>query len=153
MPSPIPGGRIHPVRLVRLPASRVVADPAAIDRATGVPAPGDEPILLRTAPDEAIAIGVSEPPSVADPDAIALPDAGLAGAWLDATALEAVRAHVEWELPRDGPALAQGKVAGVPAKLWLAPPEDPRGAALLVVQAAYAADLAERLGFADEVDR
>ena len=48
-------------------------------------------------------------------------------------------AHVEFRLPAERPALAQGKVAGVPAKLLL---DD--DSALLVVQTAYAADLEAR---------
>jgi hypothetical protein len=46
-----------------------------------------------------------------------------------------------WPLPAERPALAQGKVAGVPAKLLL----DGDGA-LLVVQTAYADDLEARSG-------
>jgi hypothetical protein len=137
--------------LVRLPAWRLVAGPAAIDAARW----SGDPVVLRSAPDEAIGIGatgVTTPASgaAADPHAIALPDAGLAGAWLDAAGLAQVVAHVEWHLPDARPALAQGKVAGVPAKVWLAAPGERRGLALLVVQAAHAHDLADRLGIADE---
>ena len=48
--------------------------------------------------------------------------------------------HVEWHLPVDRPAFAQGRVAGVPAKLWL---ETDR--VLLVTATAHADELAERL--------
>ena len=68
-----------------------------------------------------------------------LEEVGFAAAEVD---IDAVAAHIEWSLPTERPALAQGSIAGVPAKLWLT--ED---GATLVVQAAYAADLAERLGW------
>jgi len=45
-------------------------------------------------------------------------------------------------MPTARPALAQGSIAGVPAKLWL--PAD--GDALLLTAAAYADELSRRLG-------
>ena len=55
---------------------------------------------------------------------------------------EVLERHVEWRLPTVG-GLGQGKVAGVPAKVaWL-----PDGRAWVVVQAAYAHELEERLGW------
>ena len=56
-------------------------------------------------------------------------------------ALDEVLPHIEWSLPADRPVLAQGAIASVPAKLWLAGDGD----ALLVTAAAYADELAERL--------
>jgi hypothetical protein len=130
-----------------LPGLRVVASPAALDRARWVPA---DAVVIRFAPDEAFAVGAS---SVAldDPDAIVEPEAGFVGAWVSAEALrQFVLARVEWALPSDRPALAQGTIAGVPGKLWLTRGWDADGAedadqALLVVQAAYAAEIADRL--------
>ena len=49
--------------------------------------------------------------------------------------------HVDWELPSGRPALAQGLVAAVPAKLWL----EADGTARLICLAAYAAELHERV--------
>jgi hypothetical protein len=67
-------------------------------------------------------------------------DHGFVGWWLTADELAAVRHHVEWPIPEDRPALAQGLVAGVPARLWLTEER-----ALLLVAAAYAHELQERL--------
>ena len=50
---------------------------------------------------------------------------------------------MEWPLPNDRPTLAQGSIAGVPGKLWL--PDG--GDALLLTAAAYADELATRLGW------
>ncbi len=116
---------------------RVVAAPAALDSAHWQ---GEVVTILRSASDEAFAIG-SDGVELDDPDAIVEAESGFAGAWVETSALIP---HIEWALPPSRPALAQGSVAGVPAKLWL-PDEGP---ALLVVQAAYSADLAERLGWA-----
>jgi hypothetical protein len=49
--------------------------------------------------------------------------------------------RIEWPLPEERPAVAQGSIAGVPSKLWLRA----TGGALLVVQVAYADELAGRL--------
>ena len=117
---------------------RVVAEADALDRAGWS---GDGPItVIRIAPDEAFAIGATSVVVEDDPDAIVEPEPGFSGARLDQPGLESTLAHVEFPLPPERPALAQGKVAGVPAKLLL----DAEGA-LLVVQTAYAADLESRL--------
>ena len=124
--------------LESLAGLRVVADPAALDGAIWS---GDGDVtVLRIAPDEAFAIGAGGV-AVDDPDAIVEPEPGFSGARLDSAALESVLEHVEFALPTERPALAQGKVAGVPAKLLLS--DD--GPSLLVVQTAYANDLATRL--------
>ena len=97
---------------------------------------------LRLAPDDLLLIGPGAPPAVDDGDAIVVPDAGFVAWSLDAAALRsAVEEHVDWELPSGRPALAQGLVAAVPAKLWLA--ED--GTARLICLAAYADELRERV--------
>ena len=120
--------------LDRLRGLRVVADPAALDRATWT---GDDVTVLRFAPDDAFAIGATAV-DVDDEHAIVEDDVGFAGAWLDPAEIES---HIEWPLPADRPALAQGSIAGVPAKAWL--PAD--GPALLLTTAAYADELAGRL--------
>jgi hypothetical protein len=118
---------------------RVVAEAGALDRASWS---GEGRVtLVRFAPDEAFAIGATEV-DVDDPDAIVEPEHGFSGATLDEAALESVLAHVEFSLPAERPALVQGKVAGVPAKLMLRD----GGPALLVVQTAYVDDLRARLG-------
>ena len=113
---------------------RVVADPAALD---GARWHGPDVTVLRFAPDDAFAIG-AEAVDIDDDHAIVEAEVGYAGAWLPA---DVVARHVEWPLPAERPALAQGFVATVPAKVWL--PDD--GEALLLTAAAYADELAGRL--------
>jgi hypothetical protein len=113
---------------------RVVADPTALD---GARWQGDDVTVLRFAPDDAFAIG-ADAVEVDDRHAIVEPGAGFSGAWVD---IDAVSHHLEWSLPDERPALAQGSIAGVPAKLWL--PGD--GPALLLTATAYADELASRL--------
>jgi hypothetical protein len=117
-----------------LPGLRVIADPAALDAARW---DGHDVSVLRFAPDDAFAIGALSV-EVDDADAIVESEAGYVGAWLP---VDAVLPHIEWSLPTERPALAQGSIANVPAKLWL--PGD--GDALLVTAAAYANELAGRL--------
>jgi hypothetical protein len=113
---------------------RVVADPVALDTARWR---GDDVTVLRFAPDDAFAIG-AESVELGDADAIIESEIGFAGAWV---AVDEVASHVEWSLPTRRPALAQGSIAGVPAKVWL--PDD--GDALLLTAAAYADELERRL--------
>jgi hypothetical protein len=120
----------------RLHGLRVVADPAALDAATWR-GPG-EVTVLRLAPDDAFAIGAAEV-DVDDEHAIVESEPGFVGAWLP---VEVVAHHTEWSLPEHRPALAQGAVAQVPARIWL--PDD--GDALVITAAAYSDELASRLG-------
>lgn len=119
---------------------RVVADPAAIDRASWW---GDRDItVVRFAPDEALAIGAGRV-EIDDEHAIVVDEAGFVGVWLTAEEFqEWVVPRIEWPLPADRPAVAQGSIAGVPAKLWLRV----TGGALLLAPTAYADELAGRLG-------
>lgn len=121
--------------LERLRGVRVVADPSALDSArwTG---DGETVTVLRFAPDEAFAIGATAV-EVDDVDAIVVEETGFAGG---SVGLDVLLAHLEWPLPIERPALAQGSIAGVPAKLWLTDE-----GATIVVHAAYAADLQDRL--------
>jgi hypothetical protein len=114
---------------------RVVADPAALD---GARWQGDDVTVLRLAPDDAFAIG-ADTVEIDDEHAIVESEVGFEGAWLP---LDAVVPHLEWSLPTERPALAQGFVATVPARLWL--PDD-GDALLLVTAAAYADELSGRL--------
>ena len=125
--------------LDRLRGARVVADPAALDAFEAALPEGA--LALRFAPDDVFVIGVlAASLEVGDEHAIVADEVGLVGAWC---AVDEVVPHVEWQLPAGRPALAQGSIAGVPAKLWL--PD--QGDALLVTAAAYASTLAERLGW------
>jgi hypothetical protein len=125
--------------LEALRGMRIVASEAAID---GGRWQGDHALALRLAPDEVLVLA-PEGVRVFEEGAIYDLETGFVGAWLDPSELEAVRGRMEWVLPGDRPALAQGKVAGVPARLWLG--ED--GRCLLLTHAAYADELQERLGW------
>lgn len=120
--------------LERLHGLRVVAEPAALDAARWA---GADITVLRLAPDDAFAIGATGV-EVTDEHAIIESELGFAGTWLP---VDAVAHHVEWSIPTERPALAQGAVAQVPARLWL--PDD--GDALLITAVAYADELASRL--------
>jgi hypothetical protein len=120
--------------LERLSGLRVVADPAALDAARWQ---GDDLTILRLGPDDAFAVGATGV-EVDDEHSIVEPEAGFAGAWLP---VEKVVHHIEWSLPTERPALAQGAVASVPARIWL--PDD--GDAFLLTAAAYADELESRL--------
>lgn len=125
--------------LETLTGLRVVASEEALDAAPW----GDGTIVLRFAPDDAFVLGVSDA-QVADEHAIFARESGFVGAWFTWDELEdRVLPHIEWTVPTGRPALVQGLIAGVPAKLGL---EEDR--ALLLCAAAYAHELAERLGFA-----
>ena len=122
--------------LEAMPGLRVVATPEALDGALW----SEDAIVLRFAPDDAFAIGMSDV-ALADDDAIVEFETGFVGTWLTSDELrEHVQPHIEWPLPAARPGLAQGLIAGVPAKLWL---EDDR--ALLLCAAAYAHELTGRL--------
>jgi hypothetical protein len=112
----------------------VIASPDALDGArwTG------SVTVLRFAPDEALAIGAITV-DIDDSDAIVERETGFVGARLTAADLERLVAHMDWPLPTVPGALAQGKIAGVPAKVLIGEPS------LLVTQASYADDLMSRL--------
>lgn len=115
---------------------RVVASPEALDAAAW----DERTVVLRFATDDVFAIGASGI-DVNDDQAIVVEETGFVGMWLSATELaEQVVPHIEWPLPDARPALCQGFIAGVPAKLWLT---DDR--VLLVCAGSYADELAERL--------
>ena len=116
---------------------RIVASPAAVDAARWS---GDDVDVLRIAPDEAFAIGATGV-EVDDPDAIVESEAGYAVALLDHADRRDLAAHTEWPIPDQPGSLAQGKIAGVPAKLLVGDPS------LLITQVAYADELRSRLGW------
>lgn len=118
-------------------AIRVVATAEALDRATWV---GDHVDILRIAPDEALVFGATGV-EVDDVDAIIEVDAGFAVRFLSLEDIATIAAHTDWPVPTRVGALAQGKIAGVPAKFLMGQPP------LLVTNAAYAHELADRLGW------
>ena len=123
--------------LETLPGLRIVASPEALDAAPW----SAGTVVLRFAPDDAFAIGATAV-DIADEHAIVAEESGFVGRWLTREELDdRLVTHIEWPLPTDLLALAQGLIAGVPAKLWLTTDR-----VLLVCAAAYAAELADRLG-------
>ncbi|MBA3778245.1 MAG: hypothetical protein H0X16_02870 [Chloroflexi bacterium] len=123
--------------LETLPGLRIVASPEALDAAPW----SAGTVVLRFAPDDAFAIGATAV-DIADDHAIVAEESGFVGRWLTREELDdRLVTHIEWPLPTALPALAQGLIAGVPAKLWLTTDR-----VLLLCAAAYAAELADRLG-------
>lgn len=97
-------------------------------------------VALRFAPDDLFVVG-DEVPVTAAPFAIVEEEVGFVGMWLTSQQFAAqVAPHIDWLVPVDRPALAQGLVAGVPAKVWLT---DDR--VLLITNGAYAHELGERI--------
>lgn len=123
----------QPMAIVQqLTGYRIVDDPANLD--TVIAALPAQIAVLRFAPDEALIVGGS---AFSFSDAIVEPETGFVAVTVDR---EIVARHTEWPLPAAG-GVAQGAIAGVPAKLvWL-----PDGRAWIVTQAAYVADLLDRL--------
>jgi hypothetical protein len=118
-----------------LSALRIVAAPEALDDLTLA---GEHP-ALRLAPDDMLVIGAASAEVVGEH--LLVDESGFVGWWLTPDEVTThLLPHVDWPLPTARPALAQGLIAGVPAKLWLA---DDR--ALLLCPAAYAHELIERL--------
>lgn len=113
---------------------RVVAAPPALD---GLEWP-DGVVALRLAGDDLFAVGAAKAELA---DAIVEDERGFVGWWLTLEELDGlVLEHVDWALPARWPALAQGLIGGVPAKLWLT-----NDRVLLFAAAAYAHELEERL--------
>jgi hypothetical protein len=125
-------------RARRADALRVLARPEALD-ALALP---DDAVALRLADDDLLLLDPpADLPCPADPDAIVERDTGFAVLRLDAAdAARVLERHAGWPVPATRPALALGPVAGIPARVLLR--EDD---ALVVVHAALAADLEERL--------
>ena len=133
------------MRVRRRPGLRVVATPAALDAAVWQddrrPSDDFEPLVLRCAPDETLAIGGVRV-EVPDPHAIVEPETGFAAVMVEADEFdERIARHVEWALPPERPSFVQGAIAGVPAKLYFGE----SGAATIVVAIAYVDELIERL--------
>lgn len=117
-----------------LRGQRIVADRSVIDAiAAALPA---GTVLLRFAPDEAFLVGGGLQDLA--PDAIVEDEVGFVALTVDR---DVVARHTEWSLPTDVGAVAQGSIAGVPAKLASLPD----GRLWIVTHAAYAAELLDRL--------
>ena len=127
----------HALRSIR--CVHVVARPEALDGARWFGFGDDVPVVLRLSPDEALGL-MAWRVEVDDPDAIVEEDSGFAAGWCHQLGLDE---HVEWPIPDTPGTLAQGAVAGVPAKIWIGDDEE----ILLVTSAAYAAELGDRIGW------
>jgi len=113
---------------------RVVATPAALDDAE-LP---DGASMLRIAPDDAIVTGTATL-TLADTYAIVEPEYAFVHWRLTPHEFDQVTDHIEWPLPAAGE-LGQGLIAGVPAKIVIAPDH-----VVLIVSAGLAHELLERL--------
>ncbi len=115
---------------------RIIADRVALDAANWPE--GSQ--VVRISPDDAFVIGAARPTVPGDEFAVVTPEYGFSIATvIDVVAL--AEQHIEWSLPADRPALAQGQIAGVPAKLVL----QADGSAQLLVASAARHELQERL--------
>ena len=128
----------EPITFATLPGWRIIAEPTALDSA---PWPADSQ-AVRISPDDVFLIGEAEPTVPADPHAIIAIERGFSAARLGADDVDRIALHhIEWSLPHHRPALAQGQIAGVPAKLVL----HADGSALLLVGCAARHELEDRL--------
>lgn len=117
---------------------RIIAEPSVLAR---VAWPRGARVV-RISPDDVFLIGSARPTIVADPHAIVTPEHGFSGIDLTAEQVATIaERHIEWALPDTRPSVAQGQIAGVPAKLVLAGD----GSALLLVGCAAAHELLGRL--------
>lgn len=134
--------------------TRINALPAALDAAAW----GPNTIAMRISADDLFVYNdMSSPKDVSvdtilalDEHAIIESETGFCGGWLAPNQLEQVLRQIEWTLPTHRPALAQGFIAGVPAKLWLTDTVPQFGhdtvTAFLLCGRPNVADLLERLG-------
>ncbi len=126
--------------LNRMPVTRIVATPHALNRLKVSPLPADAAIC-RVAADEILIAPPIDALGISDSHAIIITDTSFAGLWLPTADADYALARLcEWELPSTRPAFAQGAVAGIPAKLWLT-----TARTLILVPAPYATEFAERL--------
>ena len=128
----------EPLSFSALAGWRIIADPAALDTA---PWPSGSHVV-RISPDDVFLFGAVEPTVPGDTHAIITPEHGFSGAALSAARTHDIALHhIEWHMPNHRPALAQGQIAGVPAKLVL----HADGSALLLVACAARHELEDRL--------
>ena len=99
----------------RLDGLRIVASPAALDTARYTGAT----YVWRIAIDEVFAVGAVHA-EVDDPYAIIERETAFVAWQLSLAEFQHhVARHIEWTLPTERPALAQGLIAALPLKLWL----------------------------------
>ncbi len=131
----------EPPRLRPLEATRVSATPAALDALVAEPPWPAGALAFRTAPDELLVTATPDFKVAGDPHAIVVRETAFSYVWLDeATAERFLNRECEWRRPDARPALAQGEVAGIPAKLWFE-----AGRTLVLTPAPFAAAFQRRL--------
>ena len=129
---------VHVHAAEQLTGWRIIAEPTALD---GVKWPKGSR-AVRISPDDVFLIGAAEPKIAGDADAIVTPEHGFSGIELSAAQVASIaERHIEWQLPTKLPAMGQGQIAGVPAKLLLGAD----GSALLLVACAASHELLGRL--------
>ena len=129
---------VHVHAAEQLAGWRIIAEPAALD---GAKWPKGSR-AVRISPDDVFLIGGVEPKIAGDAHAIITPEHGFSGIELSAAQVASMaEEHIEWQLPAKLPAMSQGQVAGVPAKLLFAAD----GSALLLVACAATHELLGRL--------
>ena len=138
-----------PPRLRRLEATRVSATPAALDSLVERPPWHAGALAFRTAPDELLVTATPDFEVAGDSHAIVERETAFSYVWLDeATATRFLDRECEWRRPDARPALAQGEVAGIPAKLWFE-----AGRTLILTPVPFAAAFQRRLtGLFGETD-
>jgi hypothetical protein len=120
---------------------RIIATPTALD---AVKWPKGSRVV-RISPDDVFLVGAAEPKVSGDTHAIVTPEHGFSGVELSAAQVASIaEQHIEWPLPAARPSMAQGQIAGVPAKLLF----NADGSALLLVACAASRELLGRLGLA-----
>ena len=128
-------------RLRRLESTRVSATPAALDALVADPPWPAGALAFRTAPDELLVTAAPDFEVAGDPHALVERETAFSYVWLDeATAERFLDRECEWRRPNARPALAQGEVAGIPAKLWFE-----AGRTLILTPAPLAAAFQRRL--------
>lgn len=131
----------EPPRLRRLEATRVSATPGALDALVERPPWPDTALAFRTGPDELLVTATPDFEVAGDPHAIVERETAFSYVWLDETSAgRFLDRDCEWRRPGVRPALAQGEVAGIPAKLWFA-----AGRTLILTPAPFAAAFERRL--------
>ena len=129
---------VHVHAVEQLAGWRIIAEPAALD---GAKWPKGSR-AVRISPDDVFLIGAVEPKVPGDAHAIITPEHGFSGIELSAAQVASIaEEHIEWQLPAKLPAMSQGQIAGVPAKLLFAAD----GSALLLVACAATHELLGRL--------
>ncbi|MXX61612.1 MAG: hypothetical protein F4112_01130 [Holophagales bacterium] len=138
-----------PPRFRQLEATRVSATPAALDALIAEPPWPAGALAFRTAPDELLVTASPDFEVAGDPHAIVERETAFSYVWLgEATVERFLDRECEWRRPDARPALAQGEIAGIPAKLWFE-----AGRTLILTPAPFAAAFQRRLtGSLAEID-